>query len=380
MACSLFFVSCESSDTGRGETIRVEWKNSAAALPGRGYATLLISGTPGQTYEAEITEGKGWCSFDSQSEKSFVQNVLKEGQNVQFVYYAPNATGKARKATVTIRTEGGEEKLLDLTQPAAAGGGTDTVRPFPSGWAELPARRDSAVFRYVTHRTRVQGKEMRNYSLCYDVTKKAALWVAYPLHKVYLGGEKRSDAWEFDPEIGESFQPDLRKSYKGSYDRGHQLPSGDRTATRDMNEQTFYFSNMTPQLSRLNQDMWAELEAKVRSCACPDTLYVVTGAWFGSRPKTAEDGSGRSVPVPDAYFKVLLRTRTGKTGKAVQECPAGELKSVGFWVEHKNYGKIQPPQEICRSVAEIERKTGFTFFPGVPPEVKRDFVYTDWNM
>ena len=71
---------------------------------------------------------------------------------------------------------------------------------------------------------------------------------------------------------------------------------------------------MTPQLNRLNQDMWANLEAKVRAQICNDTLYVVTGCYYANTNTTTTDRDGKVCPVPTNYFKVLLRTRTGTTG------------------------------------------------------------------
>lgn len=54
-----------------------------------------------------------------------------------------------------------------------------------------------------------------------------------------------------------------------------------------MNNQTFYYTNMTPQLQNgLNGAIWAQLEGAVRGWSSGiDTLYVVTGAM----PTTATD-------------------------------------------------------------------------------------------
>jgi endonuclease G len=147
-----------------------------------------------------------------------------------------------------------------------------------------------------------------------------------------------------------------------------------------MNKQTFYFSNMTPQLDRLNQDMWAQLETKVRNNKCSDTLYVVTGAYFGSGAGTTTDGAGNTVPIPTHYYKVLLRTKSGNSGKAIQNCTADELISIGFWVEQKSYGNIAPPTSICTTVSDIEKKTGFTFFPKVADSVKQQNNPTQWGI
>lgn len=137
---------------------------------------------------------------------------------------------------------------------------------------------------------------------------------------------------------------------------------------------------MTPQLNRLNQDMWANLEAKVRTYMCNDTLYVVTGCYYATTSTTTTDKSGMVCPIPTNYFKVLLRTVSGNTGKRIKDCSASELKSIGFWVEQKSYGDIEPPRSICMSVAEIEDKTGFTFFPQVPEEVKQQNNPSQWAL
>ena len=70
--------------------------------------------------------------------------------------------------------------------------------------------------------------------------------------------------------------------YYKNYSRGHQIPSADRTATDELNSQTFYASNITPQNGDFNGGIWASLEGKIRENMCQDTLYVVTGCYFGN--------------------------------------------------------------------------------------------------
>ncbi|MPN34144.1 hypothetical protein SDC9_181637 [bioreactor metagenome] len=86
------------------------------------------------------------------------------------------------------------------------------------------------------------------------------------------------------------------------------------------------------------------------------------------------------MPLPTHYFKVLLRTVSGSTGKAIAECSDKELKTIGFWVEHKSYGNIDPPRTICTSVADIEAKTGFEFFPQVSDIVKQQNNPAQWGL
>ena len=82
-------------------------------------------------------------------------------------------------------------------------------------------------------------------------------------------------------------------------------------------------------------------------------------------------------------YKVLLRTRSGNTGRPIQECSASELQCVGFWVE--TFTQLDASsvrgvlQQIAVPVSWIEQQTGLTFFPEVPAEVKQQFDSSDWG-
>lgn len=379
------FAACSDDDGGSDgvQQATVKWKGNPTVSTEKGSATLLLEGTPGLTWKAEIAEGVDWCAFEYNfsGDASAVAKTgtLKEGVNALYIYFRANNKPSQRTAKIHLTFAGGEPQVLQLTQVAAG----EVVKPVLGKWPELPEQKQNANYEYATHYAKLaNGQKVRNFSLCYDKTKKNALWVAYPLHKAYIGGVGRTEAWEYDPYVDEKYQPRLFKGFKTSgYDRGHQIPSGDRTGSVSLNEQTFYFSNMTPQLDRLNQDMWAKLEIKVRDdFNCSDTLYVVTGAHFANTNKTAKDNSGVQIPVPTHYFKVFLRTKNGRTGKKIYECKPSELISVGVWVEHKSYGNVEPPKSVFMSVSEIEQKTGHTFFPNVDASVKQSFNPSDWNI
>ncbi len=374
IAATLLTNCSNSNKEGSGEVVVVntaEWKISSTVRPTSTASTIILSGKEGTSWYATIVEGDSWCSFkykDFSGNYTSTEGVLQDELNTLHIYYKPNDSSAQRVALLKFNFEGEEEQIFTLTQYGA----DQTNLPEFGYWAELPAMKTNDAYVYATHSAMINNKPYRNYSLCFDKKNKAALWVAYPLHAVYLGGTGRTNAWAFDPspDIPDAVQPDcVGRSYAGDYDRGHQLPSADRLASSELNAQTFYMTNMTPQLNRLNQDMWGKLEGKVRANRCADTLYVVTGAWFGSNPSTTTDGAGNTVSVPKNYFKVLLRTRNGNTGKAVTELSADELMAIGFWVEHKSYGNIEVPTSICTTVADIESKTGFKFFSTLSNEV-----------
>ena len=253
------------------------------------------------------------------------------------------------------------------------------------GWAEMPAMPETENCEYCFHSKLPSNNELRNYSFCFDKEKHCALWVAYPLHPCYTQGEgSRTSAWAYDPVfIDDELEANLKNAYypqngtSYSHARGHQLPSADRLASNEDNATTFYFSNMTPQLQSLNAGAWASLEDDLRKeWMCNDTLYVVTGAHFAKGYSYTYDAKGKGKPcaIPTHYYKVLLRTKSGNSGKWIGNCTAEEMMCVGIVLEHAP----KAPRQMM-SVAELEEFTGHTFFVNVPNAPKGEFNEADWR-
>ena len=272
----------------------------------------------------------------------------------------------------------------DITEVISVSQGAHIPTFDTSGWAEIPVMAENANWEYGFHDKLPSNNRLRNYSFCFDKEKYCALWVAYPLHECYInGGGKRTDAWSYDPCcIDDNYEPNLRNAYypqggsSYSHSRGHQLPSADRLASDADNATTFYYTNMTPQLQSLNGGTWETLENDIRNnWICSDTLYVVTGAHFAPGYGYAYDnkGAGKACAVPTHYYKVILRTKKGNSGKWVGNCSADELQCVGFWFDHAD----KAPRQTM-SVAEIEKKTGHTFFPNVKNAPKSTYNPSEW--
>ena len=124
---------------------------------------------------------------------------------------------------------------------------------------------------------------------------------------------------------------------------------------------------------------------------CSDTLYVVTGAYFEGQHDLSinsqtTDRSGNVCPTPTFYYKALLRTKKGNTGKTINEISdANQLRAIAFWLEHADTGNdTNITAADCISVAELEKRTGFTFFPmiddAIEAEVKRAAVPSEWGV
>ena len=229
-----------------------------------------------------------------------------------------------------------------------------------TGWLELPAL-DNLNLGYYTHSFEMGGETYRNYSFGWSQKDRVALWVAYPLCRLYTNGSAgRTNAWALDPLLGNDSAAPF-SGYAGDYARGHQLPSADRQCCYEANAQTFYGTNMTPQLNAHNEKIWADLESKVRGYAnSSDTTYVVTGVMVSASSKIEKDSYGNNVTVPDAYFKAVLKYSPSST--------LGSWHAAAFYLEHRAYtGSVG--KEHSMSIDELEEMTGFDFFVNLPAKV-----------
>lgn len=278
--------------------------------------------------------------------------------------YGENAAESDRTLRITVKAS---SRTQTCTLVQKAGGGDEPEPPVVQpgdvpGWMELPVVQGS--LEYHNNFFSMNGKRYRNYSYGWDKKALVAHWVAYPLCPLYLGSQKRTDEWDYDPNVPQSQQPVLFRGFGGGgYDRGHQLPSADRTCCREANEQTFYFTNMTPQRGlNFNQKIWASFETRVRDWSRnADTLYVVTGCVVEGSTLTARDNDGKSVTVPVGYFKALLWYSKSSTVTAQN---AG-YRAAAFYLEHKDYSQTGIDKSMSMSVDELEEMVGMDFFPNL---------------
>lgn len=283
----------------------------------------------------------------------------------------------------------------------------DTDKPSTvAGWFELPVMNakksgsylvkdgDSNVY-YAYHMSpdfKIGGKEARNYTVAFSASDHCPIWVAAPRHAVYESGSGRSESYKADPDIPADIQYSS-KSTGGGCNKGHMLGSAERTVTKSTNAQVFYYSNIAPQLSsgfNTGGGGWNILEEFVDDFVCSDTLYVVIGTYFKKytdgygytvNPSKISFGGRTDVSMPTMFYYLLIRTKSGQSGKALKNCTADEIQCAAFVRAHTNSLKNQEvtSQEMM-SVADLEAITGFTYFPNVPNAPKTTVRASDWGL
>lgn len=263
-----------------------------------------------------------------------------------------------------------------------------TTPALGKSWLEMPAAMEGTEATVKGHTTSdlfthtfYYGSETdanRNYTICYNPDELTTYWVAYNLKSSHMGSG-RSDEWAYVDSslIPLEQQANLSSSYKNkpsagsnNYDRGHLLPSSSRNADLGtMNEQTFLFVNLAPQNATFNQNTWNDLEQAVQGIADSEEIFVVTGTMCqqvndgnGSfTPERTYDNSGKEIPVPRYFYKVVLKVN--KSGSTVTSA-----STIGFWYTNLTHEGAFESNQI--SVNQIEEWTGLNFFVNLPDSIE----------
>ena len=231
---------------------------------------------------------------------------------------------------------------------------------FATGIVELPALRNGANDVFVTHYTTFNGQKVTSFSMEYDKSKKHSRWIAFRFdNQTKQQNVSRSDEpFDADPAIGSQYQRVQADFGKQGYDRGHLCASADRLYSREVNEQTFYYTNMSPQRNKFNTGIWLTLEGQVqswgRSCTSSDTLYVVKGGTIDKEDQIrGYISNDHSKPIPRYYYMALLFKK------------GDSFKAIAFWMEHTDSPKSTKLVDYALSIDELEEKTGIDFFPSL---------------
>jgi len=204
----------------------------------------------------------------------------------------------------------------------------------------------------------VEGEQLikhTGYTLSYNEEAEQPSYVAYELtrEEVY-GALDRVDDFRADPLVttGSATLDDYKNS---GYDRGHMAPAADFKWSKEAMSDTFYLSNMSPQVGALNRGRWADLEAVVRQMAVDnEKIYIATGPVLTDGPfKTI---GKNKVAVPNQYYKVIL------------DYTDPDIKAIGFVMPNKDIN--DSIENYIVTVDEVEALTGLDFFPALPDDAE----------
>lgn len=253
------------------------------------------------------------------------------------------------------------------------------------------------------HYVDYDNQHIMNLAIEWNAAMRHSSWVAFSFDSTTSQDNvKRGDAWGWDPlipvELGKVIEDDHKSD---GYDKGHLCASEDRVYCKEANDQTFLYSNISPQIGSFNQKYWAKLEALIQKWGRStqngvyDKVYVAKGGtinkllkdWTGKQKANdglypTADADGKSNPksknglvVPAYYYMAILAEKDGK------------FQAIGFLVPHSEDLPAKPTtadlQAYTCSIAHLEEQTGIDFFCNLKDNVEREvesaFRLEDWQ-
>ncbi len=185
------------------------------------------------------------------------------------------------------------------------------------------------------------------YALGYSEDHEQAEWVAYELTREHLNENWADRPNSFRPDPGVRTESATPRDYNASgYDKGHLCPAADMAFDAAAIDETFFMSNMSPQVPAFNMGIWRELEELTRDWARRfKRLYVVTGPVL-TQPGLGQIGFSK-VTVPAAYYKVLLAPE--------------EQRAIAFILPNERSDRLVT--DYACSIDKVEKTTEIDFFP-----------------
>ncbi len=203
----------------------------------------------------------------------------------------------------------------------------------------------------------------RQYALSYNRSKNIPNWVAWQLNRSWLGVTDRQNDFRPDPTLPLGFYAVTPTDYSRSgYDKGHQAPSADRTASLEDNSATFLMSNMIPQTPDLNRGPWEKLERYCRQLVQQGKeLYIIAGV-AGEQKKLK-----RKISVPDNNWKVVVvldQPGTGINGVTKN------TRVIAVNMPNQRKIKTKDWSTYLTTVDQIEALTGYDLLSAVPQDIQ----------
>ncbi|CAK1543563.1 unnamed protein product [Leptosia nina] len=203
-----------------------------------------------------------------------------------------------------------------------------------------------------------------DFVLSYDRRTRVPHWVFEHITKEHISKNDAVDRSKCDFKPDESIHPFFRSQnadYKGSgFDRGHMAAAGNHRLAQQHVDQTFYLTNMAPQVGQgFNRDSWNRLEKHVRKLTkVYNNVYCCTGPLY--LPRKEADGKSyvkyqvigaNTVAVPTHFYKVV-----------VCEAGDGSLHMESYVMPNQRLPDETPVSSYMVPPETIEKAAGLLFF------------------
>ncbi|KAK1781755.1 hypothetical protein QBC45DRAFT_39252 [Copromyces sp. CBS 386.78] len=186
-------------------------------------------------------------------------------------------------------------------------------------------------------------------------------------------GDRKKSTFLEDDAIPEKFRGKLKDYFRSGFDRGHQVPAADCKWSQQAMDETFYLSNMCPQVGEgFNRDYWAHFEDFCRRLTKQyPSVRVVTGPLYLPKRDPQDNkwyvkyemiGQPPNVAVPTHFYKVVF-AEDGNKG--------GNVALGAFVLPNARIPNDKPLQDFEVPLEAVERASGLEFANKLPVQRRK---------
>lgn len=205
----------------------------------------------------------------------------------------------------------------------------------------------------------------------YDRRLRNPHWVVEhitPASLAQRNGDRKHSVFAEDAAVPDPFRARLKDYARSGYDRGHQVPAADCKWSQTAMDETFYLSNMCPQVGDgFNRDYWAHLEDFCRRLTDRyPSVRIVTGPLYLPKRDPADGkwytryemiGNPPAVAVPTHFYKVIF-AEDGRVG--------GNVALGAFVLPNAPIPNTKPITDFEVPLEAVERASGLEFAAKLP--------------
>ncbi|KAI1822307.1 hypothetical protein F4861DRAFT_396702 [Xylaria intraflava] len=188
-------------------------------------------------------------------------------------------------------------------------------------------------------------------------------------------GDRKHSAFLEDDAVPEKFRAKLKDYVRSGYDRGHQVPAADARWSQKAMDETFYLTNMSPQVGEgFNRDYWAHFEDFCRRLTNKyPSVRIVTGPLYLPKRDPADNkwyvkyeviGNPPNVAVPTHFYKVIFAEESGPSGN-------GNVAIGAFVLPNARIPNDKPLADFEVPVEAVERASGLEFATKLPVQRRK---------
>jgi endonuclease G, mitochondrial len=215
------------------------------------------------------------------------------------------------------------------------------------------------------------------FTVYYDDIVFSPRWTAIKITKEIADKNddiKRPKRFKVDPELKQKgYQTATHDDYKNpagtqQWSRGHMVQFDDaRGYGQQAAEESFYTTNICPQLAALNGQGWLTLEKLCTEYARDyGVVWVYTGPIYTEINPFAPD---RKIPAPTSFYKIAITPGDNRG-----------IDVLAFIVPHKPLKSDADLSKFLTSIDDVEKQTGLDFLYDLPDDYENYLEKTTWQL